>query len=440
MNPLQTSARLLAISILDTSWNKAALTDLLSSALSGGPPNPSTLAARIFFHCGTERSPSFSRLVEVLAADDDFRQRFSQSGAAKTAIRLQLQPTTMQAMVSGLVTLPVPLIPTVHDLAMWLGLSDKELEWFAGINRRHDPKQNPKLHHYHYEWQPRTHGHQRLLEKPKHRLKAVQRSILREILNRVPVHTSAHGFCRGRSCRTSVMPHLGQDVLLRLDLKNFFPSINRARVQAVFRSLGYPSGVSRALAGLCTHGTSARLAGRTFQQLPWDSRKLLSGPHLPQGAPTSPALANLCAWHFDSRLHGLAQRLHLHYTRYADDLAISGTINHHYLARIVQPLIGAIALEEGFRLNYRKTRTMTRAQRQSFCGITVNVRPNLERCEYETLKATLFNCAIHGPLSQNRDKRHDFRQHLQGRVSHASFLNPKRGKKLQSLLEQIRWN
>ena len=154
----------------------------------------------------------------------------------------------------------------------------------------------------------------------------------------------------------------------------------------------------------------------------------------------SPALANLCAWHFDSRLQGLTQRLDLHYTRYADDLAISGTINQHYLAEIVQPLIGAIALEEDFRLNYRKTHTMTRAQRQSFCGITVNVRPNLERCEYETLKATLFNCVMHGPVSQNREKRHDFRQHLQGRVSNAFFLNPRRGKKLQSLMEQIRWD
>lgn len=440
MNPLQTSARLLAISILDTPWNKAALTDLISSALSGGPPNPSTLAARIFFHCGTERSPTFSRLVEFLTTDDDFRQRFSQSGAEKTGIRLQIQSTTMQAMISGLVTLPVPLIPTTHDLAMWLGLSDKELEWFAGVNRRHDPKQIRKLHHYHYEWQARTHGHQRLLEKPKHRLKAIQKRILGDILNRVPVHASAHGFCRGRSCRTSVIPHLGQDVLLRLDLKNFFPSISMARTQAVFRSLGYPSGVSRALAGLSTHRTSAHLSGSTFQQLPWDSRKLLSDRHLPQGAPTSPALANLCAWHFDSRLQGLTQRLDLHYTRYADDLAISGTINQHYLAGIVQPLIGAIALEEGFRLNYRKTRTMTRAQRQSFCGITVNVRPNLERCEYERLKATLFNCVMHGPVSQNREKRHDFRQHLQGRVSNAFFLNPRRGKKLQSLMEQIRWD
>jgi len=440
MNPLQNSARLLALSILDTPWKRAALTDLLSTALSGGPPNPSTLTARLFFHCGTERSPSFWRLVDFLTADEDFRKRFEQSGAAQAGLRLQLQPATMQAMISGLVAFPVPQIPTTHDLAGWLGLSDRELEWFSGINRRYDPKQKFNLHHYRYEWKPRRHGHQRLLEIPKPRLKAIQKRVLGEILNRVPVHASAHGFCRGRSCRTSVMPHLDQDVLLRLDLNNFFTSISSARVQAVFRSLGYPCGVGRVLAGLCTHRTSAPLSGRGFQQLPWDSRKLLSHRHLPQGAPTSPALANLCAWRFDSRLQGLARRLDLHYTRYADDLAISGTINQDYLAGVVQPLIGAIALEEGFRLNYRKTRSMTRAQRQSFCGITTNVRPNLQRRDYDTLKAILFNCVIHGPASQNRQKRHNFRQHLQGRVSNATFLNPERGKKLQALMEQIRWN
>ncbi len=439
MNPLQTAARQLSLVILDTPWSKVALTDLLSAALSGGPPDPSALAARILFHCGSERSPSFSRLVEVLSTDNDFRERFKQPGAQETVIRLPLQPATMQAMIPGLATQPLPLIPTVHDLAIWLGLSDKELEWFAGIDRRHEPEQDTRLHHYHYGWQSRRHGHQRLLEKPKPRLKAVQHMILGEILDRVPIHASAHGFCRGRSCKTAVMPHLGRDVLLRLDLQNFFPSVGWARVRAVFSSLGYPSGVSRILAGLCTHRTSVPLAGPAFRQLPWDFRKMLRNRHLPQGAPTSPALANLCAWHLDSRLHGLGQRLDLHYTRYADDLAISGTIDRHYLARTVLPLIGAITLEEGFRLNHRKTRMMTRSQRQRFCGITVNVRPNPARCEYDTLKATLFNCVTHGPESQNRDKRQDFRQHLQGRVSNISFLNPERGKKLQTLMEQVRW-
>ena len=439
MIPLQNSARLLALAILDTPWHKAALTDLLSTALSGGPPNPATLAARLFFHCGTERSPSFARLLEVLLADRELSRHFAQSDPENLGIRWRFHPATMQAPVSGLVTLPLPRIPTTHDLAMWLGLSDQELAWFAGLNRRCDPGQNSKLHHYHYAWQSRTRGHPRLLEKPKPRLKTIQRSILKDILYRVPVHPAAHGFCRGRSCRTSVMPHLGQALLLRLDFKDFFSSIQRPRVAGVFRSLGYPSGVSRSLAGLCTHRTSAHHCGSGLQQLPWETRKLLSDAHLPQGAPTSPALANLCAWRFDCRLHGLAQRLGLHYTRYADDLAVSGKIHPHYLAEVVQPLIGAIALEEGFRLNYRKTRITTRSQRQSFCGITVNVRPNIARREYDALKAILFNCVMLGPASQNRANRSDFRQYLQGRVSYASFLNPRRGKKLQALLDQIRW-
>ena len=439
MIPLQHSARLLALAILDTPWRKPALTELLSNTLSGGPPNPSTLAARLLFHCGSERSPSFARLLEVLMADPGLRRRFAQSDPEKLGIRWQFQPVTMQPPVSGLVTLPLPRLPTTHDLAMWLGLSDKELAWFAGLNRRCDPGQDPRLHHYHYAWQARIRGHQRLLEKPKPRLKAIQQIILSEILNRVPVHSAAHGFCRGRSCRTSVMPHLNQDLLLRLDFKDFFSSIQRARVAGVFRSLGYPSGVSRSLAGLCTHRTSAHYCGSGMRQLPWETRKLLSDAHLPQGAPTSPALANLCAWRFDARLHGLTQRMGLTYTRYADDLAVSGTIHPRYLAEVVQPLIGAIALEEGFSLNYRKTRTMTRAQRQSFCGITVNMRPNLQRREYDRLKAILFNCVRQGPASQNREQRSGVPQSLPGRVSYASVLNPQRGHQRHALLDQICW-
>jgi hypothetical protein len=440
MNRLQTSARLLALLVLDTPWNKAALTELLRGALSGGPPDPSALAARLLFHGGTERCPSFPRLVDLLSGDTDFRQRFSRPETDHSAIQLKPQATSMQSTITGLLTLPVPPIPTVHELATWLGLADRELNWFSAIDRRRDPKPVPSRHHYHYEWQPRTHTHERLLEKPKPRLKALQRRILTEILDRVPVHPCAHGFCRGRSCRSSVMPHLRKPVLLRLDLKDCFASVNRTRIQAVFRSVGYPSGVSRVLAGLCTHQSSAHLAGRRFRKLPWETRELLTTPHLPQGAPTSPALANLCAWHLDARLQGLARRLGLHYTRYADDLAFSGTINRRYVFSVVQPLIGAIALEEGFRLNHRKTCVSTAAQRQSFCGITVNRCPNLARSDYDRLKATLFNCVVHGPASQNRKQRHAFRQYLQGRVSHASFLNPGRGKKLQALMERIRWD
>ena len=102
-------------------------------------------------------------------------------------------------------------------------------------------------------------------------------------------------------------------------------------------------------------------------------------------------------------------------------------------------MIGAIALEEGFRINHRKTRWMPASRRQHFCGITVNAHPNLDRQEYDRLKATLHNCIRNGPAAENRAGHPDFRRHLEGRVSHAVHLNPQRGHRLQELLAKILW-
>jgi hypothetical protein len=93
--------------------------------------------------------------------------------------------------------------------------------------------------------------------------------------------------------------------VLRLDLCDFFPSVPASRVHALFRRLGYPSAVARLLTGLCSHTVSA-------EQWPAPAasdtamRRRYAVSHLPQGAPTSPALANLCAWRLDARLAGLA--------------------------------------------------------------------------------------------------------------------------------------
>ena len=183
--------------------------------------------------------------------------------------------------------------------------------------------------------------------------------------------------------------------------------------------LGYPAGVAACLAGICTHRTVMHACGDALQALPVSTRQRLMNWHLPQGAPTSPALANLCAWRLDARLSGLAEHQQLAYTRYADDLAFSGPMSLHRQRRFIEPLIGAIALEEGFRINFRKTRWMRASRRQHFCGITLNQHPNLCRKEYDRLKALLHNCIKFGPISQNRDDRPDFRRHLAGRVSHA---------------------
>jgi hypothetical protein len=135
----------------------------------------------------------------------------------------------------------------------------------------------------------------------------------------------------------------------------------------------------------------------------------------------------------------LADRHGLAYSRYADDLAFSGTTDLIRLAPFLQSLIGAITVEEGFKVNHRKTRLYTQAQSQRLAGIVINEKPNLPRKTYDRLKAILYNCVRHGPESQNRDNHIDFKAHLAGRVSYACWLNPAKGAHLQSLWQQIEW-
>ena len=110
-------------------------------------------------------------------------------------------------------------------------------------------------------------------------------------------------------------------------------------------------------------------------------------------------------------------------TRYADDLAFSGDRAFDRALPIFLPLIGAVALEEGFHVNYRKTRIMRRSERQQLCGLVVNEKPNLPRREIDNLKALLWNAIRFGPSSQNRAGHADFRRHIEGRISWATSVH-----------------
>jgi hypothetical protein len=285
-------------------------------------------------------------------------------------------------------------------------------------------------------------GH-RLLEIPKPRLKRAQRKVLDEILSRVPPHPAAHAFRAGRSVLTNAAPHCGRRVVLRFDLSDFFASVPAGRVKGVFLALGFPPTVARLLAGLCTTVTPfemwERFSGgpRAMTRADQDTAERLRRPHLPQGAPTSPALANLCAFRLDCRLAGLAAKLGATYTRYADDLTFSGGDDLRRAADRIRRLVMTIAAEEGFQVNARKTRVLPSGRRQTVTGVVVNAKPNVRRAEFDTLKAILTNCVRHGPASQNRDGRPNFRAHLLGRISHVTQLNPARGAKLRAIFDRI---
>jgi hypothetical protein len=314
-------------------------------------------------------------------------------------------PPLMSARWEGL-----PAIATSGDLADWLRLLPGDLDWFADLKGL-------------------ASGSVRLIEAPKTRLKRLQRRILTNMLDRIPPHEAAHGFVRGRSILDFAGPHTGRQVLLRIDLQDFFPSFSGPRIQAFFRTAGYPEAVADLLGGVCTNAAPSAIAPG------WIYRR----PHLPQGAPTSPALANACFWRADSRLAGLAHSANARYTRYADDLAFSGGEDFSRHAELFSVHAAAILAEEGFEVNHRKTRIMRPGVRQHLAGIVTNRRLNVARDDFDRLKATLHNCVRHGAAGQNRESHPAFREHLAGRIAFVESIHPERGSRLRAIFEKIDW-
>jgi RNA-directed DNA polymerase len=383
-------------------------------------------------------------LTTLIDADPGFSRAWERLKFAEEALgRFFWVPPLMAPAAGTPRTWSVTALPTRSSLADWLGLTVAQLDWFADVHGWEAIVPPGRLRHYTHLWLPKASGQWRLLEVPKPRLKSFQHRILHEILKRIPTHEAVHGYCPGRSIRTYTAPHCGQRIVLRFDLRHFFPSVRAARIHRVFYTAGYPFDVVRLLTGLCTsvvpEGVWETMPKSGKQPISWEERERHRVAHLPQGAPTSPALANLCAYRLDCRLHGLAQVLGARYTRYADDLAFSGGLELEQAARRFQVHVCRIALEEGFEIHTRKSRFMRQGVCQQLVGVVVNAHPNVRRETYDCLKATLHNCVRNGPDSQNRAGHVDFRAHLLGRVAHLAQINPARGQRLRSLFEQIRW-
>jgi RNA-directed DNA polymerase len=164
----------------------------------------------------------------------------------------------------------------------------------------------------------------------------------------------------------------------------------------------------------------------------------LARPHLAQGAPTSPALANLSAFGLDRRMAGLARHLGGTYTRYADDLVLSS--DHRLDLDRIERAVHDIARDEGFRLHRGKSRVAGASRRQTVLGLVVNERPNVPRNEYDRLRAVLHHAARAGPTAANRAGHPDFRAHLLGRISWAGAANPARAARLAGAFAAIDWS
>ncbi|MDR0674325.1 MAG: reverse transcriptase family protein [Zoogloeaceae bacterium] len=424
-------ARALADAFLAGENTPGAMRERGIRALGRSWPWLAPLTLRLRFDLGKDAWQPGQRdaMLALILAFPAFQAAF-ETGDEAPRIKTYFYPVfhaRMEEPPRALAGLALSPLATSGDLADWLGLSPGMLDWFANMTRRDDGVE--KRAHYHARWVAKKKGGARLIEAPKERLRAIQRRILREILDAVPVHPAAHGCVPGRSVLDNAALHVGSPLLLKLDLRDFFTSIRASRVHALFRTLGYPRMVARHLTGMTTHRTPLRVLREVPQEeYPSPEERLgrqiwtrqFMERHLPQGAPTSPSLANLCAWRLDTRLDGAARECQARYSRYVDDIVLSCADGNPARGRRILEMVQNIILEEGFSPNWRKTRMLSSGGSQRITGLVVNRRPNLPRREYDLLKAILTNCRRHGTASQNRHGLPDFRAHLLEAVSRNS--------------------
>jgi retron-type reverse transcriptase len=261
---------------------------------------------------------------------------------------------------------------------------------------------------------PKAKGGTRRIAAPRAPLRKIQRKILDEILAKIPVHDACHGFVEGRSTVTNAKPHEKAAIVVKLDLRDFFPSVHYRRVRGLFEHIGYGEEVAAALAGLTTYR-------------PKLGAKVVWPGMMPQGAPTSPAIANLVCRRLDQRLAKLATKYGAVYTRYADDLTFS-------FAQVPDVKLGrflwwadAICQQEGFSERDDKRRILRAKHQQRVTGLVVNEKVNVPRKDRRRFRAILHNCAKHGVASQAKGHE-DFPAYLAGYAAYVHMVDPKLGK------------
>jgi retron-type reverse transcriptase len=258
---------------------------------------------------------------------------------------------------------------------------------------------------------------------PKRRLKTIQRRLIALLVEKLPVSEHAHGFRRARSIRTGAEPHVGKPFVLKLDIKDFFPSVTFARVRGLLIAYGYSYPVATTLSVLMTEAERqpVEVEGQLYY-VPVGER------HCVQGAPTSPGICNALLLRLDRRLGGLAKKNGLNYTRYADDLSFSGMTDRKLAAK-VRLAAQQIVAEQGFTVNAEKTRLMGRGDRQAVTGVVVNQVLGLSRQQRRRLRAQIHQLRNHngGELPDG------MRAVIQGKIAYLAMLSPQQAERFTGL-------
>lgn len=261
-------------------------------------------------------------------------------------------------------------------------ISQKELMLLCNVN-------SVRGHSYRTFTIPKKSGGRRTISAPNPRLKQLLKAISIILESLYEPSACVMGFTQGRSVVDNANAHLGQNYILNLDLKDFFPSISEYRVRHKLQQP--PFNFSKEIAGIIASSCSVKW------ELP-DIKKHV----IPQGSPASPVLTNIICTSLDRKLTGLAARFHLKYTRYADDMTFSSMHTSMNGENIYSPNsvffteLRSIIEKEGFTINESKTRLQKKGSRQEVTGLTVGQKANVSKKYIKELDILLYVWNKHG--------------------------------------------
>lgn len=317
-----------------------------------------------------------------------------------------------------------------------------------------------KVNQYHNYYVPKKSGGKRLISAPKPKLKATQNWIKANILDKINPSENVHGFVKQRSILTNAEPHQNKNLVISLDLKDFFPSISYKRVKGLFQKLGYSEQLSTLFALLTTHNETDKLSvdGEIYYAQKVDKETGQPNRFLPQGSPASPAITTLIAYKMDKRLEGLAKKMGFTYTRYADDLTFSSNLDlksdNKNTEKNTDKIIGSllyfvkkVVTSEGFEVHPDKTHVMRKGNQQKVTGIIVNQNTDnklgIDRKLLRKFRAFLHQTSKIGwqnsdDNSMSKDKKWGNKPDpKQAALGFASFIKMVDAEKGEKFMEQI---
>lgn len=253
-------------------------------------------------------------------------------------------------------------------------------------------------------------------------MRVVQYRLLTRILNFLNIPNYIYAFEKKKSIPAMAAQHVNKEVVLSVDIKDFFHSIKQSMLQQIFLSLGFGDKPARTASEICTY--------KAF---------------VPQGALTSPKIANLItALTFGPRIKEYCDQHNLTLSIYADDITISSS-NPNLNVSEVLTFVATCITDAGFRVNREKTKVMWKTSRQYVCGVVVNSKTNMVKKERYKLRAIVHNITRNGleaEANKNNLTSEQFANHIRGRLNWLKQLNQPLGEKhilkLKTYLDEVK--